>query len=156
MKKLKTILDIDESQPLEKRLNALRHWCLDHISHDLVYEGHDLVCYEQYLNLAKRFLERFLSRLPKDLTLAVYDFSNMNPIQYAAYKGYDSFLSKIRKILIPERLNKATPTGMTPLHLAAVSGHIHTVKLLVSLKAKLSIRNKSQETPLHSLTAYQL
>ena len=39
--------------------------------------------------------------------------------------------------------------GMTPLHLACISGHLPIVKLLVEKGVSLFAKDKSKSTPLH-------
>ena len=65
--------------------------------------------------------------------------------------AYDGSISRCRRLLAAGAdVEERTPvTLFTPLHLAAVGGHERIIKLLLSHKADVNSRSKTEETPLH-------
>ncbi|CAM3050611.1 Ankyrin repeat protein [Legionella steigerwaltii] len=140
-------LQLAPEQGNPEQLHKLKHWCHHHISTDISYSGDPDVQYKHYLNLAKEYLENFLPQISKDKN-EVLEFKNMNTIQFAAYQGYDRYLNNL--ILPKEAWNEANTFGMTALHLAAVKGHVHTVKILLAKGADAQKTNNELQLPIYS------
>ena len=71
------------------------------------------------------------------------------PLHEACSRGYDDVL----KVFIDCKvdLNRVTPDLDTPLHIAAMRGHIKCVHLLLDARADYSLRNKGGKTPVETL-----
>lgn len=142
-------LSLSQRYSSQEQLNALTHWCEETISPDCQYPGSEYERYDQYMAAAEDYLDHFLPKIPDKLLEPVVDFHDMNTIQYAAWNGYERFLSS-RPVTDPEWLNTGNIAGMTPLHLAALRGHVHTVKTLLALGALPAIADRMNQYPLHS------
>ncbi|HHF7398480.1 TPA: ankyrin repeat domain-containing protein [Legionella anisa] len=130
----------------EAALTRLENWCTSYISQDISYTGSEEERYRSYLSLTQNFLDDFLAIVTKE---AQTRFDGMNAIQYAAFKGYDHFLSQFVPTH-PELLNEENKLGMTALHFAALKGHIHSVKVLLNANILPNKVNKDREFPIHS------
>lgn len=131
----------------EKQLGILRDWCHTHISSDVEYDGSDADRYEEYLALAQAYLDRFLPNCTTDYKKRSADLSGLTAIQFAAYRGYDHYLSTLSD-LSPDIVNHPSPAGMTPLHLAASGGHPLIVDFLLSHGAIAIKTNIKKQLPL--------
>ncbi len=76
-------------------------------------------------------------------------FDGLNAIQYAAREGDDRFITGLTT-LPEEAFNQATRDGMTPLHLAAVKGHLNAVRALLDKGANPEISSLQNQLPIHS------
>ena len=128
----------------EETLTKIRQWCFQHISQDVRYDGSPEEQYMNYYHDAQKYFE-FLSQIPHDLNEPIPAFDNLNAIQYASSKGYDYFLAEHA---IKANVNQSTPYLMTPLHIAATSGHFHTVEILLEKGADPLALNRLKEPPI--------
>ena len=135
------------------RLNALKTWCHQHLSRDIHYTGE--ASYSRYVELARAFLDRFIPSTQVNSTEIKADLDNLTPIQYAAYRGFDRFIESSTPIS-EVQLNQGNASDMTPLHLAAQGGHVHTVAVLLAKGADLTKKNKLAELPIHAALAIPL
>lgn len=123
-------------------LHKLKCWCHEHISNDIHYQGTEEEQYKQYFILAKNYLDHFIAEAVPE------NAYNMNKIQCAAFEGFHYYLDTLS--VESEQWNSATSTGMTPLHLAAVQGHVNTVKTLLAKTANPLIENNNKQLPIQS------
>lgn len=133
-------LGLDESHPSEQQCEILQAWCEKHISSDIHYQGSMEEKQALYRHLAKDYLDVFLKE-----DRAVYS----DKIQHASKKGFDRYLSQQTRLCV-DVLNKTNPGGMTPLHLAAAFGHVHTVNVLLERGAEPRQVNLNKQSPLFS------
>lgn len=102
--------------------------------------------YEQYIELARRYLDEFLpvseqSDRPKS------ELDNLTPVQFAALHGFDHYLSGLENPS-QEVINQQNEYGMRPLHLAAIHGHVHTIEALLSQGANPNLTNNVGQLPI--------
>jgi uncharacterized protein len=133
-----------------EQLDALISWCQEHISKDVLFTGSDKERYTAYMKLAEHYLNVFLPVASRDFSAVDPALNHMNCIQYAAYNGYDRFLAQQGKLCDLELLNRSNAMGMTPLHLAASRGHMHTVIQLLSLGVLPNKTNNNAQFPLYT------
>ncbi|KAJ6789895.1 hypothetical protein PWT90_03409 [Aphanocladium album] len=75
------------------------------------------------------------------------------PVHHAAWRGYDSALEKL---ITQEGADKRGYFGRTPLHCAALRGHLSTVKLLAELPTDvLNLPDEEGNTPVYSALLYR-
>ncbi|KTD62347.1 ankyrin repeat domain-containing protein [Legionella shakespearei] len=147
---LRRQLNLSQQFTSKEQLNDLASWCKEHISQDVVFTGTDKERYTAYMKLAEHYLTVFLPVASRDFSAVDPALNHMNCIQYAAYKGYDRFLAQKAELFSPELLNKGNVAGMTPLHLAALAGHIYTVNQLLSLGVLPDKINNNKQFPLYT------
>ncbi len=136
-------LAIDPNQASEKNYHTLHTWCLQQISADA---GGD---YAALLRLAKDYLDIFLpEHQPNSPDQKIAAFHNMSTLQYAAYQGYQYFLTSLPGV-DASACNQKSAGGMTPLHLAATRGHYHTVLTLLALGADANLVNDNLALAIH-------
>ncbi|KTD18779.1 Ankyrin repeat protein [Legionella lansingensis] len=145
-KELSTQLNLNVEHDNNEQLQALEHWCYEHISRDIRYFGNVAEKRQSYLSLAKYYLDEFVGSIPKN-SAETPKFDNLNVIQYAAYRGYDHYLNSLS--LPKNKWDEATIAGMTPLHLAALQGHVHTVQVLLAKGANPNKENNNSQLPIH-------
>lgn len=139
-KELCSKLHINPEHQYQNTLPILKQWCHDNISSDIMYNGDIRDQLNNYLALAKHYLDEFLVQIPQHI-------NNMNEIQYAAYQGYDHYLKHIK----PDNLLKQPNLkGMPPLHLAVIQGHVNTTITLLNLGAKPDLLNANLQYPIFS------
>ena len=122
----------------KQQAHDLIAWCHHYISKDLHFFGEPEGQYKRYLALAKHYLDVFL---PQNATA----FHPLTALQYAAQEGYHYFIAAH-----PANINEPTEKGMSPLHLAAVKGHVHTVETLLACDANPRMTNTDGQRPIHS------
>ncbi len=145
-------LHIDPEHGDERQLHVLQQWCHEHISQDINYQGTAQEKYTWYMALATHYNDYFLAKLPENpeqIDENILAFKNMNAVQYAADHGYDRYIMGLTR-LPNDVLNKPNSAGMTPLHLAAVNGHVHTLRALIAQGANPNKTNKQSQLPIHS------
>ena len=135
-------LGINSNEGGERQLNLLQAWCHEHLSTDVRFEGED--AYDDCIEYIQEYHDVFLPSIANDARV-----DGMNAIQYAAWQGYDVYFSGLKNTT-PEVLSQATDAGMTPLHLAAIKGHVHTLEKLLALGASPNKLNRQQQLPIHS------
>ncbi|MDF1758044.1 MAG: ankyrin repeat domain-containing protein [Legionellaceae bacterium] len=141
-----TELGINPNTYNTKNLNAISKWCSDNISHDINYHEDTEESYNKYIALSKDFIDNFLANIPKNIEKEVDDFQKQNAIQYAAYHGYDVYLSSLS--LSKQIWNKQDPKSLTPLHLAAIHGQVNTTRILLEKGSDPMKTNNNQQTPI--------
>ena len=132
----------------EEKLKTIESWCYNNISKDIRYTGALSKQYEQYLALAKNYLDGFLPYVSDNLESQVPQFEGLNPIQFAAKSGYDYFIS-IQSSPPVNAFNAANKNMMTPLHVSASIGYRHTVERLLTKGADAQIKNNQNQNPLY-------
>lgn len=132
----------------EEKLKTIESWCYNNISKDIRYTGALSKKYEQYLALAKNYLDGFLPYASDNLESQVSQFEGLNPIQFAAKSGYDHFIS-IQSSLPANVINAANKNLMTPLHVSASIGYRHTVESLLTKGADSQTKNNQNQNPLY-------
>lgn len=142
-------LNLPEQNASSQQLAQLQQWCEEHIKAEMNDHGTDAERYQQYLALARDYLDNFIAFLPQDMAEAVPAFDGMTGIQYAALRGYDKFLALLDASYL-DAVNQQTPFGMTALHFAALNGHFQAVKNLVAAGARADISNQNGQYPIHS------
>jgi len=135
-------LGINPNEGGERELNLLQAWCHEHLSTDARFEGDD--AYDDCIEYVQEYHEFFLPLVANDASV-----EGMNAIQYAAWQGYDVYLNGL-KYTTPEVLSQSSDAGMTPLHLAAIKGHVQTLETLLVLGADPNKLNRQQQLPIHS------
>ena len=143
-----TNIGLDAEYADASHLHTLEQWCDENVSQDLRFHGGKTEQYQNYMELARIYLDEFCPKLPRELDTCVTEFDGRNTIQEAAYSGLDRLLSSLAPT--GDILNKANSKSMTPLHIAAISGHFHTISVLLSLGADAAIANKHQQLPIFS------
>lgn len=149
---LKTELALEGEYKNPQQLKAIKDWCQKNVSSDQLYEGDPAFQYGRYMHYAEQYLDKFLPNIPKELNTPVAKFSDMNAVQYASYMGYDYYLKTFENddSVDKDIFNSQTEYKMTPLHLAAVSGHLQAVKQLLSYGALPNVANSEGQFPVHS------
>jgi ankyrin repeat protein len=113
-------------------LSALKQWCHEHISTDIEYSGSEEEQRQHYAELVEQYTEVFPTQ--------------KNQLAYAALHGYDRYISQLDAPA--STFNQLNEHSMSPLHLAAVKGHINTVKALLQRGAEASCLNSRKQYPL--------
>ncbi len=131
-----------------KKLRILEKWCDENVSQDIRFIGSVSERYNDYLELARIYLDEFLPKIPPALDVCVPEFDGRNTIQEAAFSGLDRILSALAPT--GDCLNKPNPQTMTPLHIAAIEGRFHTLSVLLSLGADANLANKRMQLPIFS------
>ncbi|KAI8898919.1 ankyrin repeat-containing domain protein [Globomyces pollinis-pini] len=65
----------------------------------------------------------------------------------ASANGHNDVLKYLFKYILPTDINVQNAEGSTPLHWAALNGHLETVKLLLDFGANATIRNQVGISP---------
>lgn len=131
----------------DQQLKVLEKWCKNHISSDLDFEGDARDKYNFYYEVARDYFEIFISHLPPHPTDIIAEYNAMNPVQYAAFRGYNFYIDSLTALNI-EALNAATNAGMTPLHFAATFGHLATFEAILKHKPRPDSLNNNSQLPL--------
>ncbi|MDI9819321.1 MULTISPECIES: ankyrin repeat domain-containing protein [unclassified Legionella] len=141
-------LKIDSLTP-EGKHQAFEQWCGENVSRDLRFSGSVDEQYNQYMNLAKAYLDEFLPNASGSLNKPVAFFDDNNPLEVASLHGLDRAIVSLAPG--PEVLNAVNPkNGMTALHYAALSGHVNTVTVLLSMDADVRKANNHLQLPIFS------
>ena len=144
-------LQLESSISDDKKLERLQTWCHQHISNDTVYQGNAAQQYIAYLRFVTHYYDYFLTHLPPQLEQSVPALKHLNPVQYAACYGYDRYLAALDVSSLPaDMMNTPASTGMRPLHLAAVNGHVQTVHTLLEQGADPALLNRQLQLPVDS------
>jgi ankyrin repeat protein len=133
----------------KQQLSKLEKWCKTNISSDLELEGKARDKYYFYYAMARDYFDIFISHLPPNPNTVIPEYNSMNPIQYAAFQGYNFFIDSLTTTN-REAFDSATSAGMTPLHLAATFGHLATFKALLKHHPKPDLLNNNSQPPLFS------
>lgn len=131
-----------------EQLTRLEQWCKTHITSDLYFGGSSEDKYSFYYHMAIAFFDIFLKNLPLSPTTIIPEYHYMNSIQYAAYQGYNFFIDTITSK--PKAFDAATSAGMTPLHFAALFGHLETFEALLKHQPQANLLNNNAQPPLFS------
>ncbi len=127
-------------------ISKLKAWIAKYLSQDIVAAG-DLESYAQYLSYAKWVVNEWLPETKQPEGFFSAPFEEKNIFCLAAMKGLDRFFAN--NFAIKSYINKENTHHMTPLHLAASSGHVHTVDNLIALGANASKPNRNGQLPIH-------
>jgi ankyrin repeat protein len=142
-------LGINPEQGEVTALERLETWCQENISLDIVYQQGDTgKRYQQYVNLAKHYLDEFLPHIPLALNAPIPGCKKMNALQYAAIQGYHRYFHTL--LLESAQWNTSNTGGMSLLHLAASKGNVHTVQILLEKGANPNQMNQHGQPPIFS------
>ncbi|RUR19059.1 ankyrin repeat domain-containing protein [Legionella sp. km535] len=140
-------LGVSSTHSEEHNLQLLERWCLEHVSTDIqIKTGSINERYTQYLELAQYYLEQFAPNIPPDLVKPVPEFDDKTTIEAAAYYGLDRVLVALAPS--QELINTPNSFGLTPLHVAAIEGNVHTVQILLDLGADPAQKNNQLQMPI--------
>lgn len=148
-------LSVDEKQLSVEKLDVWKQVFESNISQDIVFEGKDpFALVHKYYQLSKDYIENFLLNVPDDLLESLPISEGDNAVHYAAKKGYHYFIEhscaeyvRLHPNFDKNFINLQNSYGMRALHLAAGAGHVHTVKILLSLSADASLENNNKALP---------
>lgn len=132
---LRNQLGMSTEKPGVENLNLLVHWVQKNLSQDIQFSGTEneqLASYEQLIE------SYWADCIPP----------NENTVFTCALLGFDRVITTLHPN--PEQLNRQNAAGMSPLHLAAIKGHVHTTKALLTLGANAAVLNHSSQYPLFS------
>ncbi len=128
-----------------EQLKILKEWCYTHVSRDINFTGK--FCCALYVQLVKKYLDVFIPLTSIGLHNSKPELDDLTIIQYAAFAGFDRFIESSK--ISNNQLNSSNASGMTPLHLAAQLGHVHSVEALLSKGADSTQTNKFLELAAH-------
>lgn len=143
------LLDINDVTKLEK-------WYLNNISKQPPCDKLSTV--DEKLSILKHDVNLYLRSVasiePAKIYVAYSHLKGMNAVQYASRQGYDIYLeTSLAENKSLNDINKSTKVGLSPLHLAALFGHLITSRLLLNKGADSRLTSKLNQTPAHlSLT----
>ncbi len=140
-------LHINPEHGNEVALKTIENWCHDHVSRDVSFQGSLEDKYAQYLDFVQNYLEEFMAKIPQNISEAP-KFNNMNPIQFAAYQGYDHYINSLT--LQTALYYEGNAAGMTPLHLAALKGNPYTVEAFLTKGSSPLKANTNSQLPIYS------
>ena len=124
-------------------VRIVAEWVKAHVSEEVTFTA-DLTYLRLYLDELLPHVEKHRSRLTDPLV----EFRGMNALQKAAKHGYDRWIHAQAAAIQP-CLNEDTEAGMPPLHLAALAGHVATVKVLSDLGANVNTPSVHNQRPIH-------
>jgi ankyrin repeat protein len=141
-------LGINTNQAHSQKLGLLQQWFQKTISRDLQITRDENEQYAQYQEAIETYFEYILPETKGDITKSNPQFDNESLLTALASMGFDQVLLSLK----PDAalLNTPNINGLTPLHLAALAGHIHTTQALLDLGEEAGILNKQQQYPLFS------
>lgn len=141
-------LGIDYKQDFSTKLKRLKKWFHDKLSSDLHFSGEENDQFEQYKELAELYFNFILPEVTQEIEKSNPKFKGESLVSALASMGFDRVLLSLK----PNKaiLNIKNLNGLTPLHLAALEGHVQTVQVILSLGAETEILNKQQQYPLFS------
>ena len=70
-------------------------------------------------------------------------------LHFAARKGHVEFVKQLFTIVSDLEVNPQDSDGKTPLHLAAIAGHLETIRALQAQGAQQNIEDSSKNLPIH-------
>lgn len=132
---LRDQLGMSTYKPEVENLNLLIHWVQQNLSQDIQFSGTEKEQLASYEQLVKSY---WADCIPP----------NENTIFTCALRGFDRVITTLHPR--PEELNRQNAAGMSPLHLAAIKGHVHTTSSLLTLGANAAVLNHSSQYPLFS------
>ncbi|CAM2961850.1 ankyrin repeat domain-containing protein [Legionella worsleiensis] len=133
-------LGINATHSPEHKLELLKRWFMTHVSTDVVISNDSIdTCYSQYAEFLGYYLDRFAPYIPQDVTKPVPEFDGKTTLEAAAYYGFDKLLATLAPAV--SEINKPNSSGLTPLHIAALAGNLHTIEVLLDLGADLAQKN---------------
>lgn len=139
-------LGISPEQSLSKNLALLKQWVVKHISSDCHFLGDENKQFAQYKRVAEFYFDILLPELTHEHGKESPKLNGETAISVIATMGFDRVLFSLQ----PESsiLNKKNSNGLTPLHLAALAGHLNTTKLLLSMGANKNVLNNRMQYPI--------
>lgn len=143
-----TDLGINTETITAEKLALLQQWFQENLSQDRQFQGDETEQLMQYQTLITTYFDDIEPAIAQDAQLSNPKFAGENGISALTLMGFDRVLAMIK----PDStlLNKSNLYGLTPLHQAALQGHLHTTKELIALGANPGILNKQLQYPLFS------
>ena len=145
------LLGIDAGKAAQENLALLKPWFHLHISSDIQFIGDPSSQFEKCKQFTMAYLDNFYSAMPAGKQQVGPELQSEHSIFSAASAGFDRAILALNadKAL----LNSINSFGMTPLHVAALKGHVNTLRTLLALEADKNIMNQQQQFPLFSALA---
>lgn len=123
-------------------LTLLTQWVQENLSQDSQVSGTE----QEQLTSYQSLIEAYWATNPDSNTVS--PLPNEHLIFTAASLGLDRVISALK--LTPAQLAIKNKAGMSPLHLAAVKGHVNTTEALLALGATGSALNNQGQYPIFS------
>ncbi|GGI78081.1 ankyrin repeat domain-containing protein [Legionella impletisoli] len=137
------------SEYTEKSLEVIKRWCYEHVSRDISFYGEPEEQYNHYLKFSKSYLEDFLPHTAQNPSISIPELDYLTLIQYASAHGYDRFITNTVSES-KELWSLKNQYGMTPLHLSAGRGYVHTVRALLEKGANPEVENSTGQLPIYT------
>ncbi|RUR16260.1 hypothetical protein ELY21_13340 [Legionella sp. km535] len=141
-------IGINADQSFSNNLELLKQWFHEHVSTDIDFSGNETEQFDQYKEVTELYLDLILPETTQDIGKSNPLLDGESVISALASMGFDRVLFSLK----PQQslLNDKNIDGLTPLHLAALEGHLTTIKILLSLGADTCILSKQNQYPLFS------
>lgn len=141
-------IGINPDQSSSKNLALLKQWFQEHVSTDVYFSGDENEQFEQYKEATELYLDLILPETTHDIGKSNPVLEGESVLSALASMGFDRVLFSLKPL--QSLLNDKNIDGLTPLHLAALEGHLNTIQVLLSMGADTCILNKQNQYPLFS------
>ena len=141
-------LGINAKQPVAEQLALLQQWFQKTVSRDLEFSGDEQEQWNECMEVTEAYLEHILPETKHDWIKPNPKFGGESLLSALASMGFDQVILSIKPSAI--QLDTLNVNGLSPLHLAAVGGHLNTTQVLLDLGANPYILNAHQQYPLFS------
>lgn len=139
-------LSIDPNERSQENVDKLIRYCQENISQDAYHSGNLNEQFNYYYELIKYYLEVVLPNTNKYGPMdKVKAFDDQTVFEFLIRRGFDQCIQKLS--LSQSDLNQFWGL-MSPLHISASCGYIHTTTILLNLGANPNIKNPNGESPL--------
>lgn len=140
-------LGLDTAPLVFEKLMRIKDWFQSNISSDIQFYGDETQQFDNYKQVISSYLNDYLPII-QDQEQKANESQYKKLIFSASSMGFDRVLVALNPT--QKQLNDKNFFGMTPLHCAALKGHLNTLKTLLSLGANKYLNNQQHQNPFFS------